>query len=95
MTGPEKIAGAVLLLIGLAVFGVLAFAARKLMGLERAPDVGDAAVLCVFAAFGSLCALGGMAPFPVISALNHFPEDFNRPPVTTPRTVKIHPKEHA
>lgn len=59
MTGPEKIAGAVLLLIGLAVFVVLAFAARKLMGLERAPDVGDAAVLCVFAAFGSLCALLG------------------------------------
>jgi formate dehydrogenase iron-sulfur subunit len=25
---------------------------------------------------GSLCALGGMAPFPVLSALNHFPEDF-------------------
>lgn len=25
---------------------------------------------------GSLCALGGMTPFPVLSALNHFPEDF-------------------
>jgi formate dehydrogenase iron-sulfur subunit len=25
---------------------------------------------------GSLCALGGMTPYPVISALNHFPEDF-------------------
>ena len=24
----------------------------------------------------SLCALGGMTPFPVLSALNHFPEDF-------------------
>jgi formate dehydrogenase iron-sulfur subunit len=25
---------------------------------------------------GSLCALGGMTPYPVISALNHFGEDF-------------------
>jgi formate dehydrogenase iron-sulfur subunit len=25
---------------------------------------------------GSLCALGGMTPYPVLSALNHFPEDF-------------------
>ena len=26
---------------------------------------------------GSLCALGGMTPYPVLSAINHFPEDFN------------------
>jgi len=26
--------------------------------------------------YGSLCALGGLTPYPVISALNHFPEDF-------------------
>jgi formate dehydrogenase iron-sulfur subunit len=25
---------------------------------------------------GSLCAMGGMTPFPVLSAMNHFPEDF-------------------
>ena len=25
---------------------------------------------------GSLCALGGLAPMPVLSALNHFSEDF-------------------
>ena len=25
---------------------------------------------------GSLCAMGGMTPFPVISALNFFPKDF-------------------
>jgi formate dehydrogenase iron-sulfur subunit len=25
---------------------------------------------------GSLCALGGMTPYPVLSALKHFPEDF-------------------
>jgi formate dehydrogenase iron-sulfur subunit len=26
--------------------------------------------------FGSLCALGGFTPFPVMSALKHWPEDF-------------------
>jgi len=29
---------------------------------------------------GSLCALGGMTPFPVMSALDHFPEDFGLTP---------------
>jgi len=28
----------------------------------------------------SLCAMGGLTPMPVMSALNHFPEDFDRPP---------------
>jgi len=28
---------------------------------------------------GSLCALGGFAPYPVESALRHFPEDFHKP----------------
>jgi len=31
--------------------------------------------LCDTMVSGSLCALGGMAPFPVISVLDHFPED--------------------
>ena len=26
--------------------------------------------------FGSLCALGGFTPYPVMSAINHFPDDF-------------------
>lgn len=29
--------------------------------------------------FGSLCALGGFTPYPVLSALNFFPEDFGAP----------------
>ena len=29
---------------------------------------------------GSLCALGGFTPYPVISALTHFPEDFGVAP---------------
>ena len=33
--------------------------------------------LCNTMLNGSLCAMGGMTPFPVLSAMNHFPEDFN------------------
>ena len=33
--------------------------------------------LCQTMLAGSLCALGGMAPYPVLSALDHFPEDFD------------------
>jgi formate dehydrogenase iron-sulfur subunit len=32
--------------------------------------------LCDTMLAGSLCALGGMTPYPVMSALEHFPEDF-------------------
>ena len=32
--------------------------------------------LCETMKFGSLCALGGFTPYPVLSALDHFPEDF-------------------
>jgi len=32
--------------------------------------------LCNTMKFGSLCALGGFTPYPVMSALTHFPEDF-------------------
>ncbi len=37
--------------------------------------------LCETMKFGSLCALGGFTPFPVMSALTHFPEDFRPSPV--------------
>ena len=32
--------------------------------------------LCDTMKLGSLCALGGFTPYPVMSALTHFPEDF-------------------
>ena len=32
--------------------------------------------LCETLTYGSLCALGGLTPFPVVSALNHFHSDF-------------------
>ncbi|HKY94041.1 MAG TPA: NADH-ubiquinone oxidoreductase-F iron-sulfur binding region domain-containing protein [Kiloniellales bacterium] len=34
--------------------------------------------LCEVMTDGSLCALGGLTPIPVLSALTHFPEDFTR-----------------
>ncbi|MEM4990898.1 NADH-quinone oxidoreductase subunit NuoF [Collimonas sp. H4R21] len=36
--------------------------------------------LCDTMVNGSLCAMGSMTPLPVLSALNHFPEDFGAPP---------------
>ena len=41
--------------------------------------------LCDTMLYGSLCAMGGMTPYPVLSALNHFPEDFGQPEVSRPR----------
>ncbi|MCK9989292.1 MAG: NADH-quinone oxidoreductase subunit NuoF [Rugosibacter sp.] len=37
--------------------------------------------LCDTMQHGSLCAMGSMTPYPVLSALNHFPEDFGRRPL--------------
>jgi formate dehydrogenase iron-sulfur subunit len=36
--------------------------------------------LCNTMKFSSLCALGGFTPYPVMSALKHFPEDFGAAP---------------
>jgi formate dehydrogenase iron-sulfur subunit len=38
--------------------------------------------LCETMKFGSLCALGGFTPYPVMSALRHWPEDFGAVRVT-------------
>ncbi|WP_157216691.1 formate dehydrogenase beta subunit [Flavisphingomonas formosensis] len=40
--------------------------------------------LCETMKFGSLCALGGFTPYPVLSALHHFPEDFGGAAETAP-----------
>ncbi|SIQ91097.1 formate dehydrogenase beta subunit [Rhizobium sp. RU20A] len=37
--------------------------------------------LCNTMKFGSLCALGGFTPYPVMSAMTHFPDDFAPAPV--------------
>ena len=35
--------------------------------------------LCETMTYGSLCAMGSMTPYPVLSALNHYPQDFGLP----------------
>jgi formate dehydrogenase iron-sulfur subunit len=40
--------------------------------------------LCETMKFGSLCALGGFTPYPVMSAMTHFPEDFAVEPQLAP-----------
>jgi formate dehydrogenase iron-sulfur subunit len=50
-------------------------------GIEREKNLALVADLCNTMKFGSLCALGGFTPYPVMSAINHFPEDFAPKPV--------------
>ncbi|WP_397473457.1 formate dehydrogenase beta subunit [Pusillimonas sp.] len=45
-------------------------------GEQREQQVHLLRDLCDTMLGGSLCALGGMTPYPVLSALEHFPEDF-------------------
>ena len=47
--------------------------------VERAKNLALLRDLCTVMAEGSLCAMGGLTPVPVMSALTHFPEDFMRP----------------
>ncbi len=49
-------------------------------GVDRQENVELLRDLCEVMTDGSLCALGGLAPLPVISALDHFPEDFAAAP---------------
>lgn len=43
---------------------------------SRAENLALLEDLCETMVDGSLCAMGGMTPFPVMSAVRHFPEDF-------------------
>ncbi len=45
-------------------------------GRSRADDLQLLEDLCETMQFGSLCALGGFTPYPVRSALKHWPQDF-------------------
>ena len=45
-------------------------------GKQREQQVHLLRDLCDTMLHGSLCAMGGMTPYPVMSALNHYPEDF-------------------
>jgi formate dehydrogenase iron-sulfur subunit len=49
-------------------------------GDDHARNMETLADLCELMVDGSLCAMGGMTPIPVESAVRHFPEDFAFPP---------------
>ena len=48
-------------------------------GIEPEANLALVRDLCETMKFGSLCALGGFTPYPVLSAINHFPEEFRTP----------------
>lgn len=50
-------------------------------GIEPEKNRALLADLCNTMKFGSLCALGGFTPYPVMSAMTHFPEDFSPAPL--------------
>jgi formate dehydrogenase iron-sulfur subunit len=49
---------------------------KIMSGDERESNLAVLQDLCDTMKWGSLCALGGFTPYPVMSALTHFPEDF-------------------
>jgi formate dehydrogenase iron-sulfur subunit len=49
---------------------------RVIGGAKNAENLALLEDLCQTMKFGSLCALGGFAPYPVLSAMRHFSEDF-------------------
>jgi formate dehydrogenase iron-sulfur subunit len=49
---------------------------RIIAGQDLEKNVVLVRDLCETLKFGSLCALGGLVPYPVLSALKYFPEDF-------------------
>jgi formate dehydrogenase iron-sulfur subunit len=58
---------------------------EKIMrGEQVAQNIALVEDLCNTMKFGSLCALGGFTPYPVMSVLKHFREDFAPAPVTLP-----------
>jgi formate dehydrogenase iron-sulfur subunit len=57
---------------------------KIIAGEERGKNLVVLDDLCNLMLDGSLCALGGLTPFPVLSALKHFPDDFDRTAVAPP-----------
>lgn len=56
---------------------------RILAGVEPEKNFAVLEDLCVLMTDASLCAMGGLTPVPVVSALTHFPEDFDKAPRLT------------
>jgi formate dehydrogenase iron-sulfur subunit len=53
---------------------------RIMAGVEPAKNFEVLEDLCTLMTDASLCAMGGLTPVPVMSALTHFPEDFDKAP---------------
>jgi formate dehydrogenase iron-sulfur subunit len=51
---------------------------RVIAGEDAQANLALVADLCEVMTDGSLCAMGGLTPVPVMSAITHFPEDFDR-----------------
>lgn len=51
---------------------------RVIANVDRDRNLELVEELCETMLHGSLCGLGGMTPFPVQSAIKHFPEDFRK-----------------
>ncbi|MER9108307.1 NADH-quinone oxidoreductase subunit NuoF [Mesorhizobium sp. M7A.F.Ca.US.010.02.1.1] len=54
---------------------------RIVAGIEPEKNLALVTDLCNTMKFGSLCALGGFTPYPVMSSITHFPDDFKPAPV--------------
>ncbi|WEK48298.1 MAG: NADH-ubiquinone oxidoreductase-F iron-sulfur binding region domain-containing protein [Candidatus Andeanibacterium colombiense] len=77
---------------GVELIDRIATGGRVLAGVETAPQMHNMPKqgrsqddeiqlledLCDTMKFGSLCALGGFTPYPVMSALKHWPDDFRK-----------------
>jgi formate dehydrogenase iron-sulfur subunit len=66
---------------------------RITQGAHREQQVHLLRDLCHTMVHGSLCAMGGMTPYPVLSALDHYPQDFGlapaRPQAAEPPTAAV------
>ncbi len=69
--------------VGRAADPVEALAQMRNVGRRRREPIDEAHIildLCQTMRHGSLCALGGFTPFPVLSAMRYFPGDFGLAP---------------
>ena len=58
-------------------------------GKRRPANLALLRDLCDTMVNASLCAMGGLTPSPVLSAIEHFPEDFGLPPPGEPAAAKV------
>jgi formate dehydrogenase iron-sulfur subunit len=56
---------------------------KVIAGTNRRENLELLDDLCDLMLDASLCGLGGLTPYPVTSAVRHFPDDFDKPPAAT------------